>query len=443
MSHLSRTISTRNLTVLIPVSVAIAFAIVASWHFGFQKIEFGDSNDYIAAARSFLNHTPYPRQSELHPMFRPPLFPLFIAAIWKLFPGSVIAVKIAQALLHGATCWIIYLIVYEVLKKRWPAFLGAMVCAINPLLAQLTVDFYTEPLHTFLFALAMFFVVKVLQGSERLYLNAAVAGVAFGLATLCRPSALGVALCLLPVICLLRLKHVQRFRYFAACGILCLSMFVAIAPWTIYNYRTTGEFILVNDGFSYNLWLGSQPVTIRIYVGGFKDAEDNQRFADYVWGTAIKDKVKELEQTDHYSSLKFKEREKVWRREAIKNLTQDYSISAHIMLGKIPTFWTPFLNRFVYGWKIVVIMALFVIGLYLFGIYGAYIFSREPTGRDFVILLAGTFVVVTLIHILAMGIVRYRIPYVDPYLSMLTGVALWSIGTRIFAGKQPLAEAQA
>jgi hypothetical protein len=420
----------------IPVVVGVIFAVLLVWIYGFEKAVFGDANDYIAAAKSFLNGTPYPRQSEFHPMFRPPLYPLFIAGVWSIFPDSIAAVKFAQTMLYGATCFVVYQIVWEVLRKQTPAFWAAMVCAVNPLLAAHTVDFFTEPLHTFLLAVAMLFVVKVLKGNKLLYLNAAVAGISFGLATLCRPSALGVAVCLLPAILLLRFKTPERLRYFAACGVLLIGLFGAIAPWTIYNYRTTSEFILVNDGFSYNFWLGSLPETLPLYTGGFKDVEENQRFADYIWGQVQREKLKELEQNDHYSSLSYSERERVWRREALKNITADYSVTAKIMLGKIWTFWTPFLNPFTYGYKVMWLVALFVIGIYFFGVYGAWIFSQDKIGKDFVILLALSFVVATAIHILIMGFVRYRVPYVDPYLSMLAGVALWHLGAKFLTKKE-------
>jgi 4-amino-4-deoxy-L-arabinose transferase-like glycosyltransferase len=443
MNSLNQKFSKKHLAVLIPVLIAIGCAMGMIWIFGFKKVVFGDANDYMTAAKSFLNGLPYPRRSEFHPMFRPPLYPIFIAAVWKIFPDSIVAVKVAQALLHGATCFLVYRIAYELLRNHVPAFLGALVCAVNPLLAAHTVDFFTEPLHTFLLALAMLFIVKLLKYDEGLYLNAALAGVAFGLATLCRPSALGVALSLLPVIVLLKVKALQRSRALAVSVVLLAGTFAAILPWTIYNYRTTGEFILVNDGFSYNLWLGSLPETIRLYEGEFKDAEDNQQFADYIWGEVQRAKLIELERTDNYSSLKINEREKVWRREAMKNLKQDYSTTARIMFGKVRTFWTPFLNRHAYGWKVVAIVALFVISVYLLSIYGAYILSREKTGRDFVILLAVSFVVATLIHVLIMGFVRYRAPYVDPYVSMLAGVALWRIGKKLFSKKHLKAEARA
>lgn len=420
------------LSAYVPVIIALGFALTLCYVYGFERADFGDANDYINAAKSFLTGAPYPLRSEFHPMFRPPLYPLFIAGLWSIFQESNVAVKIAQAFLHGATCLVVFQIVWEVLKRQAPAFLAALVTAINPLLAAHTVDFFTEPLHTFLLALAMLFIVKLLKGGKFLYFNAAFAGVLFGLATLCRPSAQGVLICLLPAICLLKIGDTGHFRRFAASGVLLLASFAAIIPWTIHNYRATGEFILVNDGFSYNLWLGSLPETIRLYEGGFKTAEENQQFADRIWGSVQREKLAELEQTDAYSSLSYNERERVWRREAMKNIAADYGVAARITWGKIWTYWTPFLNPFTYGYKVVALVALFVIGIYFLGTYGAFVFSRNEVGRNFVVLLAVMFVVSTGIHLLIMGFVRYRVPYVDPYLSLLAGVALWHLGERFF-----------
>ncbi|MFM9903221.1 MAG: ArnT family glycosyltransferase [Pyrinomonadaceae bacterium] len=422
----------RNLPIIIPAFIAILFSILAIKMYGFGNIEFGDTEDYINAANAFVNGTPYPRQSVFHPMFRPPLFSFLIAAVWSIFPQSIFAVKILQALLHGATVAIAYKIVFEVTRKKVPAFLGAVICAINPLLAAHTVDFYTEPLHTFLCALGMLLLLKLLKSDQSLLLKAFSAGIVFGLATLCRPAILGVAICLGLAIGVMYLNDIKRNKYLAAAAIFIFSIFLAIAPWTYYNYRTTGEFILINDGFGYNLWLGNLPETTRLYEADFESKEENQKFADYVWGEVQRKKLAELEQTDNFSNLSLNEREKVWRREAVKNLTQDYGVTARLMLGKLRSFWTPFLNHFSYGYKIVIPVAIFVIFIYIFGAYGAFIFAGDRAGKGFIILLAVTFVITTAIHVLIFGFVRYRVPNVDPYLSLLSGVAVWQLLKRFF-----------
>jgi 4-amino-4-deoxy-L-arabinose transferase-like glycosyltransferase len=416
-----------KLFIILPIFVGIVFSLLAISTYGFDKIEFGDTEDYINGANAFLNHTQYPLRSVFHPMFRPPMFSYLIACVWLIFPQSIIAVKITQVILHAASVFIAYKTVYEILRKKIPAFFGASIVAINPLLAAHTVDFYTEPLHTFLCILAMFLLVKFLQNDNFLYFKAFYTGVVFGLATLCRPAILGVAVCVIAVIALMQLRENKRVKYILASAFMFFSILLTIAPWTYHNYRETGEFILVNDGFSYNLWLGNLPGTIKLYEGTFASKEENQAFADYYWGDVQFEKIAELEKTDNFSTLKINEREKVWRREAVKNMTQDYGLTARLMVGKLWAFWTPFLNHFTYGDTVVNLVALFVVATYIFGLYGMYIFFSDKTGKKYVILLLVTFAVTTAIHVLIFGFVRYRVPNVDPYLSMLTGVAIWQI----------------
>ncbi len=422
----------KHWTIFLPCLVAIGFSLFTISYFGWDKKDFGDTEDYINGANAFLNHTQYPLQSVFHPMFRPPLFSYLIACVWLIFPNSIVAIKLIQVLLHAATVFIAYKTVYEVLRKKQPAFLGALIVAINPLLAAHTIDFYTEPLHTFLCILAMFLIVKFLQNDKYLYFKAFYTGVVFGLATLCRPAILGVAVCVIAVIVLMQLKENKRVKYIFASAFMFFSILLTIAPWTYHNYQETGEFILVNDGFSYNLWLGNLPGTIKLYEGTFASKEENQAFADYYWGEVQFEKVAELEKTDNFSSLKINEREKVWRREAVKNMTADYGLTARLMLGKFQTFWTPFLNRFAYGDKAVNLVALFVIFTYIFGFYGMYLFSKDKTGKKYAIILLVTFAVTTAIHVVIFGFVRYRVPNIDPYLSMLSGVAVWKILSKFF-----------
>ena len=423
----------RHWVALIPVFIGIAFSLTAILYAGSEKAEFGDARDYINAAHSFLNGIPYPRISFSQPMFRPPLFPLWMAAIWSVFPNSIFAVKIAQVLLHGGTVFVAYRIVYEILRKKTPALMGAFICAINPLLVAYTLDIYTEPLYTFLCALGMLLVVKLLKSDSRWFLHALGAGVIFGLAVLCRPAVLGIALPIGVIFPLFYLKSGNFLKYSAAAVIFIGSIFLTLAPWTYQNYRDTGEFILVNDGFSYNLWVGNRPEALRIYEDDFSSVEERNAYADSFWG-GVQAKIAEFETTDNYSSLTLNEKEKVWKKAAIKDITQDYGLTASLVFEKFRVFWTPFLDKFLYSPKVGMLVAIFVIGTYIFGAYGAYVFSQSPGGGKFVILLLITFLVTTMLHVMIIALLRYRVPNVDPYLSMLAGVAVWNIATKIFPG---------
>ena len=209
-------------------------------------------------------------------------------------------------------------------------------------------------------------------------------------------------------------------------------MFATVSPWTYANYRATGDFIPVVNGFAYNLWLGNHPDTIRLYEGTYTDKADNQAFADY-WASALPDsKMIELEQSDNLSSLSLNEQEKVWRREAMKEISENPWLSARLSWGKIKSYWTPFLNNFTYPFPMVVMVAMLVIGLYCFSPYGAFVLWQDEAGRKLTIILGMQFLLATLLHSVILANVRYRTPYVDPYLAVFAGISLGQIGTRLF-----------
>ena len=62
---------------------AVVLAVATMVAYGPEKADFGDATDYAGVAVSLLNDGSYPRQSSL-PFFRAPLYPLLIAAIWRV-----------------------------------------------------------------------------------------------------------------------------------------------------------------------------------------------------------------------------------------------------------------------------------------------------------------------------------------------------------------------
>src|SRR5438034_2846917 len=142
--------------------------------------------------------------------------------------------------------------------------------------------------------------------------------------------------------------------------------------------------------------------------------------------------MKELEQTDNLSSLSLNEQEKVWRREALKEIENNPDITAKLFWGKIKAYWTPMLNRFSYPFPMIVFVAVLVIGLYIFSPIGAYFVWEDSTARKLAFLLAVQFILATLLHSIILANVRYRTPYVDPYLAVFAAIAVWQIGTRFF-----------
>ena len=117
--------------------------------------------------------------------FRVPLFPIVTAAIFKAFGESLVAVRVAQALLGAATVALTYVLARRVTSDRgarWAAF----IVAIYPALLLYVVYLMAETLFTFFVVLAL-----VLWSRERSR-DAFFAGMVIGLATLTRSTGVAV-----------------------------------------------------------------------------------------------------------------------------------------------------------------------------------------------------------------------------------------------------------
>lgn len=408
--------------IILPSVLGFLLAVLAIFIIGVNKHDFGDAYDYILAANAILQDFSYPRQSSVLPFFRPPLYPFFISLIWLVFQDSIIAVKIAQAILHGLTCWFVYKIVFEIFKNKNLGIFCSLICAVNPLLLVQTTDLQTETLHTFLIAVALFFVTKILYRDKISFPLALALGFIFGVAALCRPSALPIGIIVIFTLFVLKAGKDNLKFALSAMIIAAAGLFIAILPWTFYNKATTGEWILISDGGGYAFWVGNHPQTIAFYEGSFSSPREMMDYSNHVYIDLTQQKINEWETEYGYSKLPLKERENLWQRDAVENLKNNSFLIHRLWFGKAWAFWRPFLNPQAYSLKPVLASAVFLIPLYLLAIYALVKLWLKAKHKKFVILIIIYFLSATILHALIIAMIRHRVPYIDAYLSMFAGI---------------------
>ncbi len=116
--------------------------------------------------------------------YRPPLYPLFIAATYHLAGLHDGAVRIAQALLGAATCLLVYALGVRIGTPA-TGMLAAVAAAGYPLLVLFANLLMAEVLLTVLVLLCVLAALRLLE-RDRL-VDAALLGAACGLAALCKP----------------------------------------------------------------------------------------------------------------------------------------------------------------------------------------------------------------------------------------------------------------
>ncbi len=219
--------------------------LVCFWHQLYPLS--GDEVAFFEQARTFVQGRGYPEQE----LMRGPLYPLFLAVIFRLFGAEVGVARILQAALGAAMVPLLYLWVGR--RYGWVAGLLAAVlgAAFFPLAVQATF-LLTETLFLFLFVLG-----TVIWEGKRLAFRALGAGLVFGLAALTR--AVGLPLVLLAAGEALFSPGERPARRFRFALLILAGAALVIGPWTVRNAVVHRAWILVDTTGSTNLWLDNDP----------------------------------------------------------------------------------------------------------------------------------------------------------------------------------------
>ena len=190
--------------------------------------------------------------------FRPPLYPLLLAACLSL--GGTIAIAVVQIGLGTATVGLTWRLARNADLPRKIAFVAGLFVAVDPLLLELTSQPMTETLFAFL---ATALLCSSTRPAGLRIERPVVSGVLMGLAALCRPSiwAFG-GLCLVFVATRLLRSFLRKEPPTVAVnwrGGLMVTIVAAavVSPWVLRNWNVFGRPILMTTHGGYTLALGN------------------------------------------------------------------------------------------------------------------------------------------------------------------------------------------
>jgi 4-amino-4-deoxy-L-arabinose transferase-like glycosyltransferase len=221
-----------------------------------------------------LNRIPAARFSPFanYPIFHPPLYPYFLAAVNGLF-GGTLAIKAAQALIGSLLIPAVWRIARKLFGSRTALAAGVFV-AFYPELIWYSAHFWCETLFVALLWWAIERLVTADETSSRA--DAVMAGLLFGLAILTRET----VLYLLPLAALWLAWSKPRTRPSLAVTLL-VSAFVVVAPWTVRNWIQFQAFIPVSTGGGLNLYQGNAEISRGEVYDGYYANEG--RVEQYRW----------------------------------------------------------------------------------------------------------------------------------------------------------------
>jgi 4-amino-4-deoxy-L-arabinose transferase-like glycosyltransferase len=184
---------------------------------------------------------------------RPPLYPLYLAAIFGVFGVGFTPALVISSLLRGGLVLGVGLLGKRLVSR--PAGLAAAaLVAVYPMLIFTYTRFVSAIVYIPLFVLSFWLVERALA-SERTG-DTIAAGAASGLAALARSTSLFFTIVVAIWIAGRKSRH-GRFskRNLATAGLLVATMLAVVSPWTVRNAVVHRSLILIDNSSAYNLWL--------------------------------------------------------------------------------------------------------------------------------------------------------------------------------------------
>ena len=237
------------------VALALILRIAASWVWRDRLDE--DVDGYRGIATMVADGKGYADPTHGTPTaFRPPLFPLLLASVFKLAGGNT-AIAAVQIGLGTLTVLLTGLLADRLnLRAAW---LAPLIVALDPLQLAYTPRVMTEVASAFTMALLLWTTARAQVQGWRL-VAVSTCGLAFGVAALCRPTVWA----LLPVVGLwlgfaVRRDRGRLFAIAKRTATFAVCTGAVVAPWLVRNTTAIHAPVFTTTHGGYTLLLSNNP----------------------------------------------------------------------------------------------------------------------------------------------------------------------------------------
>ncbi len=215
------------------------------------SLKFDDEFEYWRMVDNFLNGRGLV-VNDSWKAFRPPLYPLLLSGLVKL-GVNLAGIRIFQAFISAITVVGIYFLGKEVFSRK-VGWLAGILASVYPFFIFYSGFLLTETLFIFLTVWSLWQLVRMVNDFS--WYTAMTAGVALGLAGLCRPTMelfVPVGLTLVLLSGQVYQKRWKQVSITAGVFILVLS------PWVVRNYLLLGKFVPGTTMGGWVFWEGNNP----------------------------------------------------------------------------------------------------------------------------------------------------------------------------------------
>ena len=241
----------RVFTGIVLVAIALRIAAVLPVHFSAFSSDEGEFiylGHRLADGQEFID-------SNAERSVRAPLYPLLLAASFKVIGAGLTFPYILSALAGGIGAGCVYLLALRILRDQRAAFFAGIGAAVYPGLVIAGALLHTEALYIVFFLLVILLAYRIIDGKG--VPDAAALGILAGVAALTRAVFVGFFPILLAVLWWMRKKS---GRPAILPVVVALAMFAAVlTPWTVRNYEVHGAFVPVSTFGWSSFLIGNNP----------------------------------------------------------------------------------------------------------------------------------------------------------------------------------------
>lgn len=183
--------------------------------------------------------------------YKPPLYPIFLAGIYKIFSINPDFAKIIQILLSGLTGYFIFQIGKITFNKKI-GITSLVIFSFFWETAFMSLNLMSENLYWLFLSALIFLLIKRDRGSLLRYV---LIGIIFGFISLTRAASLSF---IVPILMWFLWKNINA-KSFAQVLIIVLFFALTLSPWTIRNYKVYNQFVPIYTDGGISFWAGNYP----------------------------------------------------------------------------------------------------------------------------------------------------------------------------------------
>lgn len=212
----------------------------------FFRVPVIDAEFYHQQALLWARGAPSPAA----PYQMPPLYPMLLSLVYRVFGPSFWAAHLLNAVLGGGTCGVTFLLGRR-LGGAGTGLVAAAFVTTSQALLYLDGDLLATSLAVFLSLAGALLLVRWVQDGGRMR-DLAGAGLAFGLAAITVP----LVAATVPAAAGFLAVRQRRWR---APAVFVLASLLPVVPVTLRNVRASGEFVVVSANGGINFYMGNNP----------------------------------------------------------------------------------------------------------------------------------------------------------------------------------------